>query len=303
MGWFLKRKSADAGLLGVYAGQDGVALARVQRTDKALTLLDCQLLRTPLAEQAATLKHYVDEHHLKGTPVNLVLPTSQYQVALLDAPEVPAEELRDAMRWRIKGMIAEPLEEVVVDACFLPEDAYRGRSRKAYCFVLTKTRMQACADLVEQAGLRLQSIDVTEMALRNLGLLTGAEDLNLGLLRLGPNDGLICVQNGADLYMARRIERDLPGAEGDFGPVTLEIQRSLDYFESQLGKGYISRLLLFPGKRDSEETLQALGAGLAVNLQGLSLQSLFPGQAAGVDRLDQAHCLMAVGAALRQEDA
>lgn len=304
MGWFLKRKPVDAGLLGVYTGPEGLALARIQRAGQATTLLECQLLRAGQAEQSAALKRYVDEHDLKGASVNLVLPPSHYQVGLLDAPEVPAEELRDAMRWRIKGMIAEPLEEVVVDACLLPEDAYRGRARRAYCFVLNKTRMQACAALITQAGLQLQSIDVTEMALRNLGLLAGAAELNLGLLRLGLNDGLICVQNGAELYMARRIERDLPGAEGDFGPVSLEIQRSLDYFESQLGKGYISRLLLLPSKRDSEETLQALGAGLAVNLQSLTLQSLFAEQpAAEVEYADQMHCLLAVGAALRQESA
>jgi MSHA biogenesis protein MshI len=184
----------------------------------------------------------------------------------------------------------------------LPADAYRGRSRMAYCAVLGKARMLAYGELIEQAGLELASIDITEMAFRNLGLLAGAEGVNIGLLSLRASEGLICVQNGADLYMARRIEQGTQQAGLDAAGVTLEIQRSLDYFESQLGKGYLNRLLLGPTAEDGGEALIALGAGLAVNLQALELAALFPSEAvAALPEAEQARCLAAVGAALRRE--
>lgn len=301
--WFARRRKTAEGLLGIETGPEGIALARVQRVPgEAPRLLDCLFRAAAPAEQPALLKSLVAEFGLADMAVNLVLHPATYQMLLLDAPEVPAEELRDAMRWRVKDLIAEPLEQVVVDAFCLPEDAYRGRSRMAYCAVLGKARMQAWGDLVNQAGLHLQSIDVTEMAFRNLGLLAGADGMNLALLRLRSSEGLICVQNGADLYMARRIEQGLEHASGDYGAVTLEIQRSLDYFESQLGKGYINRLLLLPAKRDGAAALQALSAGLAVKLQALDLRQLFPGQAAAeLGEAEQAYCMAAVGAALRQE--
>ncbi len=244
----------------------------------------------------------VTELGLAGMPVNLVLHPATYQMLLLDSPDVPAEELRDAMRWKVKDLISEPLDDVVLDAFNLPEDAYRGRSRMAYCAVLSKARMQAWSRLCSQAQLQLNSIDVTEMAFRNLGLLAGCEGMSLALLRLRSSEGLISVQHGADLYMARRIEQGLNQAEQDFSAVTLEIQRSLDYYESQLGKGYINRLLLLPMKRHGAEALAALGSGLAVKLQALTLADLFPGQAAAeLDEQTQAYCMAAVGAALRQE--
>jgi len=173
----------------------------------------------------------------------------------------------------------------------------------AYCAVLSKARMQAWGDLFRQAGLRLRSIDVTEMAFRNLGLLAGAAGINLALLRLRSSEGLISVQNGADLYMARRIEQGIERAEGNYSAITLEVQRSLDYFESQLGKGYINRLLLLPMKRDGEQAMQALAGGLAVNLQRLSLEDLFGDDVPLLDEREQAYCLAAVGAALRQENS
>ncbi len=301
--WFAKRRKTADGLLGIETGPEGIALARVQRVPgEAPRLLDCLFRKAAPAEQPAVLRALVAERGLAGTAVNLVLHPATYQMLLLDAPDVPAEELRDAMRWRVKDLISESLDQVVVDTFRLPEDAYRGRSRMAYCAVLAKARMQALGDLVEQAGLHLQSIDITAMSFRNLGLLAGAENMNIALLRLRSSEGLICVQNGADLYMARRIEQGLDSAGGDYGAVTLEIQRSLDYFESQLGKGYINRLLLLPTKRDGAAALQALGSGLAVKLQALDLRELFPGQpAAELDGAEQAYCMAAVGAALRQE--
>lgn len=301
--WFARKTTKADGLLGIETGPEGIALAHVLRVPgEAPRLLNCLFRKAAPAEQPSLLKRLVSELGLTGMPVNLLLHPATYQMLLLDSPDVPAEELRDAMRWRVKDLIAEPIDQVVVDAFSLPEDAYRGRSRMVYCAVLGKARMQAWLDMIEQAGLQTQSIDVTEMAFRNLGLLAGAEGMNIALLRLRSSEGLICVQNGADLYMARRIEQGLDHASDDFATVTLEIQRSLDYFESQLGKGYINRLLLLPAKRNAAATLQALSTGLAVKLQALDLRELFPGQAAAeLDEQEQAYCMAAVGAALRQE--
>lgn len=300
--WFSRIKTTASGLLGVETGPNGIAIAHVQRDPgEAPRLLHCEF-RTATPEQHPTvLKNMVDELGLSGLPVNLVLHPAAYQMLLLDSPDVPAEDLGVAMRWRIKDLISEPLENVVVDAFALPIDAYRGRSRMAYCAVLNKARMQEWAQLIKQAGLKLTSIDVTEMAFRNLGILAGADNLNFALLRLRSSGGLICVQRGPDLYMARAIEHGLEQAGSNFSSATLEIQRSLDYFESQLGKGHINRLLLLPMKRDGKAALQALDEGLTVNMQALDLRELFAGQpAAELDEETQAHCMSAVGAALRQ---
>lgn len=304
MGLFSKtKKSKPAGMLGIEAGPQGIALAHVVRVPGARPLLPyCEHLEGSVDAQAALLEKAVSERALQGLPTNVLLHPSEYQMFLLEAPEVPSQELRDAMRWRIKDMISQPLDDVVIDCFALPEDAYRGRTRMVYCAVLEKTRMQHYAQLVRQAGLHMASIDITEMAFRNLGSLAGAEGMNLALLRLRTSEGLICIQNGADLYMARRIEQGLARAAQDLGSTTLEIQRSLDYFESQLGKGYINRLMLLPMKQDGERAYQGLASGLAVNLQRLDLRELFPGQpGTEMSEAQQAFCIGAVGAALRQD--
>lgn len=301
--WFARKKSTAEGLLGIEVGPEGIALSQVSRpAGKAPQLLRCVFREAQPSAHPATLKALVEEFGLEGMSVNLVMHPAEYQLLLLDCPDVPPAEMRDAMRWRIKDLSSESLENLIIDTFSLPDDAYRGRSRMAYSAVLGKSRMQEMANLVSAAGLALQSIDITEMAFRNLGLLAGAEGINLAMLRLRSSEGLVTVQSGADIYMARRIERGLANVDDDFMAITLEIQRSLDYFESQLGKGYLHRLLLLPLKRDSERAMQAFSNGLAVKLQRLDLRELFPGQAAAaLPEQTQAYCLASVGAALRQE--
>ncbi|VVQ09423.1 hypothetical protein PS914_04980 [Pseudomonas fluorescens] len=300
--WFSSIKTTAGSLLGLEISPTGIALAQIRRSpDHPPRLLQCRFREAVPEQHCAVLKSMVSESGLDGLPVNLVLHPAEYKMLLLECPDVPAEDLGAAMRWRIKDLISEPLEDLVVDAFALPADAYRGRSRMAFCAVLDKTRMQGWSTLINKAGLKLASIDVTEMAIRNLGVLAGAENLNIAMLRLRSTGGLICVQHGADLYMARAIEHGLEQAGPNFSSTTLEIQRSLDYFESQLGKGHINRLLLLPMKRDGKQALEALASRLTVKLQPLDLRDLFYGQsAAELDEQTQASCMTAAGAALRQ---
>src|SRR5690606_18023647 len=102
-------------------------------------------------------------------------------------------------------------------------DAYRGRMRMAYCAVLGKPLMQQYAACVRDSGLRLASIDIFEMACRNLGLLVGAADLNIAVLSLRTTESMICIQKGAALYMARRLEHGARGGLDNLAGMTLEI--------------------------------------------------------------------------------
>ncbi|HCS44296.1 MAG TPA: MSHA biogenesis protein MshI, partial [Pseudomonas sp.] len=180
--WFSNIKTTAGSLLGMEISPTGIALAQILRSpDQPPRLLYCHFREAVPEQHCAVLKSMVSESGFDGLPVNLVLHPAEYKMLLLECPDVPAEELGAAMRWRIKDLISAPLEDLVVDAFALPADAYRGRSRMAFCAVLDKTRMQGWSTLIKKAGLKLASIDVTEMAIRNLGLLAGAENLNIAV--------------------------------------------------------------------------------------------------------------------------
>lgn len=302
MVWLKRAKAVAEGVLGVAPAPGGLVLACVQRRAGQASLPVCEFIAGAPDTLAEALRERSEAAGLGKMPVNLLLPAADYQLLLIERPAVPPAELRAAVRWRIRELVSEPLDSLVVDAFALPDDAYRGRTPMAYCAVLARARMQALAELVQGAGLALASIDIPEMALRNLGLLAGAEGQNLAVLQLGARDGLICVQNGSDLYMTRRIERGLDNRGEEAAQLALEIQRSLDYFESQLGKGYLGRLLLLPVATAGEQLLAELAARLSVRVQALAVGELFPDSPLlALPPAQQALCLPAVGAALRRE--
>lgn len=302
LAWLKRTRKAADSLLGLAPVPGGSVLVRVLQRDGALQLPLCEFVAAAPGEQVEVLRRRVEELGLQGQPVNLLLGAGDYQLLLVERPEVPPAELRDALRWRIRELVSAPLDSLVVDAFALPDDAYRGRTPMAYCATLARARMQALADWVTGGGLQLQSIDIAEMALRNLGLLAAAGEQNLAVLKLNARDGLICAQQGHRLYMARRIDRGIDSRGEDSAQLALEIQRSLDYFESQLGKGAVVRLLLLPLPSGDEQLLAELGAQLAVRSEPLALAALFPGSPLlELPPAQQAAFLPAIGAALRQE--
>lgn len=302
LNWFKKKKKNTAGgLVGIEFGPEGFAVAQVERADEGEpSLTCCQFVECAEAEQAARLAESVKNLGLAGQEAVVVLHPANYQFLLLDRPEVPDEELREALQWRLKDLIDDDPEQVVFDVLTLPDDAYRGRAKMAYLVVVNKALVLDLRHKLREAGLKLRYVDITEMAFRNLGLLAAAPGVNAALLRLRSTEGLITVQQGEDLYMVRRVELGLNALAQGYDNMLLEVQRSLDYYESQIGKGAVGRLLLLPSKRASEPVLDALKIGLAARIDRLDLPALFA-QAPELDERTQAYCLAAVGGALRQE--
>src|SRR5688572_5338035 len=61
------------------------------------------------------------------------LPGRKYKVQLMDAPSVPDQELKAAVRWRLKDFLDYPVESATVDVLAVPADQNAPtRSRSVY---------------------------------------------------------------------------------------------------------------------------------------------------------------------------
>ena len=82
--------------------------------------------------------------------------------------------------------------------------------------------------------------------------------------------------------------------------VVLEIQRSLDYYDSHFSQPPISGLLLAPSETPLPFLKPHLSQNLAVPVKNLELGKLLRSRD-NADELVESRCLTAVGAALREE--
>lgn len=220
---------------------DGLAWSRRMRgnTNQVETFgfVECNA-----AERLDRLKHIMEEHGLKGSACNLVLSPNQYQIFQVEKPTVPDEELTDAVKWKLKDMIDYAVDDAVVDVFAYPKDATRGRGNLVNVVCTRKAVALDQINLVLEAGLELESIDITELAVRNIAQTKDPDAKGVAILILRPGLGMMTLFKGDVLYFSRRIDFSVndmnePGRQDEvIQLLALEVQRSLDYYESQLGQ-------------------------------------------------------------------
>ena len=239
-----------------------------------------------------------------------LLRADEYQMLLLEAPAVPAAELKNAIRWKIKDMIDYQVNDATLDVLDIPpESDLPGRSHSVYAVAARNEVIKARVKAFEEAHIPLRVIDIPETAQRNISALHESEGRGAALLYFGQEFGLLTITCRAELYLSRRIDIGLGqilGAAAEareqlFGRVVLELQRSFDHFERQFQHVPIAKLLLGP---EPEETglyahLKA-NMDMAVERVDLVERLGFNGQGAPVPAL-QWQLFHLIGASLRHQ--
>ncbi len=279
---------------------DGVALAVNHLRDGAPHLETVAFIEQaqPLTN-SKVIAEYLSEHRLTDVPVSLVLQEGEYQLLLIEAPDVPVDELKDALLWRVKDLIQFNPEDAYLDYIELPDDAYRGRGKMIYVVVAERTLIDQRVDWLDALGVSAVAIDIPELALLNITESLCAEEMGTAVLFLEEDRSNLTMLSGSALYLARGL------SYSPFNQVentVLDIQRSMDYFESQIGKPPCVRILILPLQVGETPLLIELRNNLSADVQSLDLADVV-----GSDeplRVDlQQVCLIAIAASLRNTEA
>ena len=174
----------------------------------------------------------------KAAALTLIIPPSMYQIVQLEKPAIAEQELLTALPWQIKDLTDIALEEIVLDYVDLP--AAPGQPAKINVVVSVKSQLQELIAIVNREKLNLQQILVEEWLIHEL--LDYADHAALILMHQPDQDVLLQVIRQGELQFSRRLrgfnrlhqytESELQ--QGVFDNLLLEIQRSMDYIESQL---------------------------------------------------------------------
>jgi MSHA biogenesis protein MshI len=311
MRFFSKRKNPDR-LLAVAFSADGILAASVRRMPEGLPQV--KLARFVSADKPRTpegIQKFSREVHASQYTCLAVLGQGEYQFLSVEAPAVPAEELKVAIRWRLKDMIDFPVDMATVDVLSIPADkAAAGRPSPTFAVAARNTVIQACQDLFVGAKLPLAVIDIPEMAQRNVSALLEPEGRGLAMLSFGADGGLLTVSYNQELFLSRRIdvnlehllEPDHDRKHAYFDRIALELQRSLDHFERQYSYISVSRLVLAPtGAAGLDEYLSS---NLYTKVETLDLASVFDLSAVPelAEAAAQQRYFNVLGAALRKEE-
>jgi len=282
----------------------GVAVVQVQagrkQTDR---LLHSEYLPSVGQQaQAQALRNWVSENRQQKSSCVCLLADDDYDVYQIEEPKVEATELKQALGWCIKDLIDYDVDSAVIDSYPMPLSS-KNNMQQLSVVSAHESVVGTYVECIKSAGLKLTAIDVHDLVGKYLHCIQQGEKQTQVLLSLAESEGAISIFHDTDLYVSRHFKTGLNQLEqaddedqGVYDSLLLEIQRSMDYFESSYGLGTVSRLLIHPKLPQTEKMGVYLQGSTGFEIDFISV---------GEDNLnDQAlalepHCFHAYCAAMR----
>lgn len=237
-GIFSKPKSSD--FIGIALRQHSIAFFAKKETENKCDSVEVKAL--PLV---STLKELVSEQALKGR-CNIVLSNAHSQIVQVERPKVPDTEINAALKWQIKDLVNIAPDNMVVD--YFDGPTLAGGMEKVNVVCAAKNDLAELVTTLSTDDLSVESITTEEFAFASL--LPIQQDAVL-LVCQQPNEeiNLLIIKNG-QLFFSRRLRGFVQISKksedelmmGVIDSLSLEIQRSTDYFERQLKQAPIKTI-------------------------------------------------------------
>lgn len=304
-----KRSNRTSGWIAVVIGKRGVHIAQAKFVGVRPHVTKCSFY--PLPEvTASALEKACKDAQLDASRITTLLGANEYQLMMVDAPNVPVDELKTAIRWKIKDALTCHIDDATIDVLQIPTNKYGAdRPQSLYAVAASNETIRKRIGQFEKAKVELSVIDIPEMAQRNIAAFYETEGRGLAMLAFGDEGGLFTITCDGELFLARRVEitlGQLQDADENLRQqyldrVELEVQRSLDYFDRQFHHIPVNRMLVSaPGALGLDKVL-ADNLGLPVEMLDLAQVMDVMAVPELADSEFVCHALPALGAALRQE--
>jgi MSHA biogenesis protein MshI len=258
-GWFSK-STQGSGLLAVAIEPEAIKFAHVRAVNRERPIATrWWSAPCPPSEQADALQSETKEHGLARFICTTLLEPADYQILLVEPPKVPADELKAAIRWRIKDLLEYHIDDATVDVFEVrAEGDLKGSARAMYAVATPNEVVQKRIALFQDARVPLKVIDIPEMAQRNVAALFESPDKATAMLAFSPWGGMLTISFRGELLLTRRLEvTSVQLGQREHGDhyrerVATEITRSLDIFDRQRLSVGVGELLLAPLPQDPE---------------------------------------------------
>ncbi|WP_191905887.1 pilus assembly protein PilM [Nitrincola iocasae] len=237
---------------GLCISHDSISLVQANpasHTD-AFSLTHSLQAATNSPEQALELlKNWVSELGLQHAGVILTLEQEAFELIQMDKPDVPDADLKAATHWKLQEYLEYPVTEAISDIFEVPEGRH-GHSNQLFVAVARRSLLEKRIKLIRDAGLKPTYIDIAQLAMRNLieGRLQTSD--TVGIVHFHPNDSRLYICRNSQFYITRVINLGLNSLITDdemqqlqlVDQFSLEVQRTMDYYDSHFGQSPVRQL-------------------------------------------------------------
>ena len=252
----------------------GVAVVRVQsgKNNPGQIINSEYLPSVGQKAQVEALQHWVHDNHLQKTPCICLIALEDCDTHQVEKPDVDENELNQALTWRIKDLIDYDVGSAVIDSYPMP-DSNKTNTLQVNVVSAHESVISSYVDSIKSAGLKLEAIDIHDLVGKNLDCIQQGVGRTQAILSLSENSGFLSIFHDTDLYVSRgfkiginQIEQASSEDQDAYDSLLLEIQRSLDYFETFYNHGSVSSLLIYPRLPACETMVEYLKNATSLNI-------------------------------------
>lgn len=263
----------------------------------------------PVEGDRNALQKVARDMHLERYHCATLLRPADYQLLLVEAPNVPIDELKSAMRWRVKDMIDYHVDDATLDVLDIPADETgASRTHMMYAVCARNDVIKGCTSTFQDAHIPLSVIDIRETAQRNIAALYESPGRGVALAYFADDWGLLTINYRTELALARRLElgvrqltaRDEGSRKEALERVALELQRTFDHFDRQFHYVAVAKLLVAPQPQQAE-LAEFLRNSVTLPVEAIDLRDKLAFDAAAPEPGQQWRLFHHFGAALRDE--
>ena len=293
---FNKKSKKTSIRVCLWQSAEGTSIAVSKLVADELQLIHCAYFSAlDLSENSAAVEEFIDKYDLAGASTSLVLGSGDYQLLLTDAPDVGDDEICEALWWKVKDLVAFEIENAQIDYLDLPTDVAKQQGRKVYAVIADKTKIATKVAWVEALGLDPTIVEIPETAL--LHLVAGLCDEIVGtcILYVDAEQSLLMLLSERNMYLSRTLQYNYLDR---MDAVALDLQRSMDYYESQIGKPPCTKIIVLPQQSATSDIMRVLLNNIGVEITTMDINSLVNSDEELSIKIQQ-HCLLAISGVMR----
>lgn len=227
---------------------------------------------------AQTLADDIDRFKLIAHDCQLILLPGQYQLILMDAPDVPEADMPKALRWNLKGLSDYDLDDVAMDVFMLPTSK-DDPQKKVMVAITPLSILNKKRAVLESAFLNVTAVSIAEMALKNLLTLMfpkthDADTSPLLVISLCNAIRKLHIVHNNTFYLIRELTPDMNPAADEPAEMTnmiLELERSIDYCINKLNLPEPKQIFFTPGFHQAVSFFKTIEETLALTASIIDL--------------------------------
>ena len=307
---WVKQDTQKPGRVGVYQTPNSLAAVYAIASDAQITVKAAVFAMVEeLSAKQALLTKFVTDHGLQNIQRSYVLDSGEYSLNLVDAPLVPKEEVRKAIRWVIKDVVNFPIDDAIIDTFELPFPRAKDNVKLDYAVVMRKELIPKIESLIIPSGLELSVIDIPELVLKDMINRHPQQSKGCAFIQLNPKHGKLILCRNEQVCIARSFELKLNDLGSDpeldsknLESLALEIQRSFDYLNSVFRQSVPNVVVLAPTTVNRNVIQEFLKNNLGSEVHLLKVSEYINFETP-IKEEEEADYLLASCAVLRQQEA